>query len=158
MIDAIAGLAAGKASVQAAYDEAATAKDDKGRATWAKFAKEAGDESILPADADTIEYVTNAVITARQTKRFESIVASSLPVRDGTGKRSAEAVWIDGMAEAEMKAKHDVAKREMPKGATLKDLRAKYVAAHAARFAKAYAEHVANIAAGAGIADEVLGF
>ena len=46
----------------------------------------------------------------------------------------------------------------MPKGATLKDLRAKYVAACAERFGKAYDAHVAMLNEGAANADEILGF
>ncbi len=157
MIDAIAGLAAGKASVPAAAELYLADKPDT--KPWDKFVKESDvDPSTVPADKATIEMVTAAVIAKRHAKRFESIMAGTIPVKDSGGKRSAEAVWIDDAAEAEMKAKHDNAKREMPKGQALKDLRAKYVAAHAARFAKAYSDHVAAIAAGASIADDVLGF
>lgn len=124
--------------------------DDKG---LVKFATEA-----MAVGSTNRDDIAARIIIRRQSKRFDAIVASALAVRDGTGKRSAEAVWIDNTADAEIRAKHEHAGREMPKGQALKDLRAKYVSAHAARFAGLYAAHVASVAAGASIADDVLGF
>ncbi len=124
--------------------------DDK---TLAKLATEAGLSGSTDRDA-----ITAGVINARQTKRFDAIVASSLSVREVTGRLSTRDSWIAKAAVDEIAAKHAKADKPMPKGAALKDLVGRYVAAKADYFAKIWAEHEARLAGAADTADEILGF
>lgn len=126
---------------------------------WYKLVAESGvDPSTLPADEATIEMVAAAIIAARQTKRFDAIVASSLAVREVTGRLSAKDSWIAKAAVDEIAAKHAKADKPMPKGAALKDLVGRYVAAKTDYFAKLWAEHEARLAGAADAADDILGF
>lgn len=146
MADSVAGVESGKMSVAAAASEA----DGK---RWAKFIAEA---KLQPGA--TPEELTAAVVAIRRTKRYDAIVASSIPARDGGGEGRADprTAWINKAALDEIAAKHAKAVKLMPKGAELKALTAKYVAAKAEHFAKLW--DARNAVINAETTDEILGF
>lgn len=141
--------------------ELALAETKPDNKPWFKLVAESGmPTDTLPADDATIEAVANGVINARQTKRFDAIVASALAVREVTGRLSTRDAWVAKTALDEIRAKHDAVGREMPKGAALKEITAKYAAhpVNAERLAKLWAEHTARLATTAATTDEILGF
>lgn len=124
--------------------------DDK---TLAKFATEAGLVGSTDRGA-----IAAGVVNARQAKRFDAIVASSLAVRETSGRLSTRDAWIAKAALDEIRVKHDRAGKEMPKGQAIRDLTAKYVTAKADYFSKLWLEHNMRLEGAAQAADEILGF
>lgn len=151
MTDVHSGMAK-KVKDAAALANAADKPDVK---PWAKLAVEAG---LDPAMPHSVGAVTAGVVDARQQKRFDAIVASSLAVREVTSRLSTRDSWIAKAAVDELAAKHVKANKPMPKGQPLRDLVGRYVATKADYFAKLWAEHEARLAGAAGAADDILGF
>ena len=156
MGDSVAGARSGDASVAAAAKAATADKPDTKR--WLKFVTESGVASANPASPADIEQVTAAVVTKRRDKRYAAIIAAALAAKEGGdsgGRMSERDAWIYAQAKGEIEGKAAKAGKELPKGADLKIMVAKYAAHHADRFAGLWTTHEAAVS---GATDEILGF
>src|SRR5262249_28274448 len=133
--DSKAGVESGEVSVPA-IAKLAAGGDEKAKVRWAKLTVEAGDNGAgSPTDEAMVTAVTAGVVKARQDKRFESIVAGTMAVREDGGRLNPRDAWINATASREIADKYKEAKREMRKGADKANELAKYIAHHADRLA-----------------------
>lgn len=138
--------------------EAAIRKDKPDTAAWTKFAKEAELETgTLPADIEMVEYVTDAVVTKRQSARFDAILASSIPVKDSAGRLSGKDAFAKKTALAMIKAVCDRTGKSLPTGDKLAEILPKYLAAKSAEIEAAWVAHNALINGAADAADDLIG-
>ncbi len=136
-------------SVSGVKDAIAKAAVDKDSKIWAKFAIESGagvSGEIFPPHNATIAVVSDAVLAARMDKRNDAIVASSIPVKDESGRLSGRDKWIRDFATATIANICANKNAAMPKGEELESKRAKYIAARPDFFESAWQAHVATLA------------
>lgn len=140
--------------VAKAIQVAAEAKDRK---VWDAFCIESGHSAGEPPTDAMIESVTNGVTASRQSKRFDAILASSIPVKDGAGRASPRDAFAKKTALAMIKAVCDRTGKTMPTGDKLGEILPKYLAAKSAEIEAAWVAHNALINGAADVADDLIG-